>query len=442
MISIKYIFLSFILVSGSIFGQNIDSLYSQIKFPFAVDSIYITGNDITDEDIILNELTFSIGDTINIETLKYNRERIYSLEIFTRVFIIPHLVEDKYILEIALEESWYIYPIPFFDVKEKDWDKLSYGLQLEVKNFRGRNEKIKSIIAFGYDPELSLLYSIPYLFQKEQISLQTAFSYTKARNKSIALENIVGENYDLRFIRGEVVTGKRLNQFNQLYLYSGFEYVEIPLEVSNKLNYKNHINRNPYIGFKYLYDTRDLAQFPSNGFLISGDLKIKGLGVNEFNYRIFLIDFRTYRELINDFTTKFRVNIKQVFGDNIPAYDYTYLGYDEKIRGRYGEKMEGNGLIISSFEVRYPILKEWNLNFDLPIIPKSLLTYRVGIYAELFVDAGNSYFRQDPLKIKNFQFGYGVGLTWLILPYNLARTIFAFNDHGESQFELILGTSF
>ena len=53
--------------------------------PFRVDSIVIKGNDITEPEIILTELTFSKGEVVDSVKLRYNRERIYSLGIFTNV---------------------------------------------------------------------------------------------------------------------------------------------------------------------------------------------------------------------------------------------------------------------------------------------------------------------------------------------------------------------
>lgn len=100
---------------------------TQNLYPFIVDSILIVGNDQTEEFIITRELTFSIGDTLTPEIIFYNRERIYSLGLFAHVYVNPLIENSVNILEIKLEERWYIYPIPFVNIKERDWKKLSYG---------------------------------------------------------------------------------------------------------------------------------------------------------------------------------------------------------------------------------------------------------------------------------------------------------------------------
>ncbi|PKL81550.1 MAG: hypothetical protein CVV24_14660, partial [Ignavibacteriae bacterium HGW-Ignavibacteriae-3] len=83
-----------------VLGGNIDSLKLADNEAVRIDSIRISGNDITEEFIILRELTFQIGDTVSGKTLKYNRERVYSLRLFNHVEFIIHNELDFNILEI------------------------------------------------------------------------------------------------------------------------------------------------------------------------------------------------------------------------------------------------------------------------------------------------------------------------------------------------------
>jgi hypothetical protein len=121
-----------IVLSSIIFPQNVDSLNHSELYPFVVDSIKIIGNESTKDFVILKELTFNLGDTLTQAQSFYNRERIYSLGIFNQVSFIPTTVDGENILNIKLEESWYIYPIPFIYVRENDIKKLSW-LNLKLK---------------------------------------------------------------------------------------------------------------------------------------------------------------------------------------------------------------------------------------------------------------------------------------------------------------------
>ena len=76
-----------------------------------IDSLEITGNDITEEYIILREMTIDAGDTVNNKIIEFNRERIYSLGLFN--FVDLHIEQDGdlNILVIDVDEGWYIWPI-------------------------------------------------------------------------------------------------------------------------------------------------------------------------------------------------------------------------------------------------------------------------------------------------------------------------------------------
>ncbi|MGQ9643185.1 MAG: POTRA domain-containing protein, partial [Ignavibacterium sp.] len=209
---------AFLLFGGVSFSQIPDSISLSKLYPFKVDSISIKGNEQTEEFIIRRELTFNIGDTLSAEIVNYNRERIYSLGLFAHVYVYPIEKASINILEIVVEERWYIYPIPFVTIKEKDFNKLSYGIYLKINNFRGRNEEITAVTALGYDPAFSLNYYNPNLIGKEDLFLRTGFIYSDVNNKSPSAENLYGEKFSQKFFRTHFLIGKRIDLFHKLYL--------------------------------------------------------------------------------------------------------------------------------------------------------------------------------------------------------------------------------
>ena len=72
----------FLIFSVKIFAIRPDSSQIGKENLILIDSIKITGNEITETFIITRELTFKPGDKINPEILDYNRERVFSLGIF------------------------------------------------------------------------------------------------------------------------------------------------------------------------------------------------------------------------------------------------------------------------------------------------------------------------------------------------------------------------
>lgn len=438
----KFFFIIFVFITIEIVGQHAVAEQNFSIKPFRVDSIVIKGNDITEPEIILTELTFKIGDVVDSTKLRFNRERIYSLGIFTNVKLYPESNGDKTTLIIEVKESWYIWPIPFLALRDRDWKKATYGIDFLVMNFRGRNEKLRTSFSIGYDPSFALQYTKPYWFRKEAIYFDAYFVYVNQNNKSANAEYLYGEKFKQKFISGSVTVGKRFNLFNKADVYGGFSYVETPKYIS-RINASNaRIDRLPFLGFRYYYDSRDLAQFPTEGIFFNADILKKGFGNDGIDYNIFSADFREYRTVYKSLSSKWRFTTRQTFGKLIPFYDHSFLGYSERVRGHFTHRSEGNNLYLSQLEFKYPILKEINIHLELPFIPEALLTYRVEMFAQVFADAGITQLRGKSINFSHGFSGYGFGLTTLILPYNIARLEFARNELGKIEVVFDLGISF
>lgn len=409
---------------------------------FVIDSILISGNEITEPYIVLQELTFSPGDTVTIEQLEFNEERIYSLGLFNTVeFKLNEVEKTKLIINVS--EAWYIYPLPFVLLKDKDWDKVSYGLDVFIKNFRGRNETLRGRFSLGYDPSISLSYFNPYIIRKESISFGISASYQKARNSSDLAEIIFGSPFDYTFISSQVTVGKRLNQFNSVSLIAGFNYIEAPKYLKNISASNSRIDKAVSLAASYAFDSRDLAQFPLKGFFIRTYLQNKGFGINSFNYQVANLDFRNYLNLIDDLYFKYRLASRLTFGEDVPFYDYSFIGLGERIRGHFNAKREGHNSYLASIETYFPLIKEWIVNLDfIPLLPKELLKFRLALYAQAFADAGATRFHNEKITFKNFDLGYGIGITLLLLPHNSLRFELAYDDHGNKEWIFDLGTAF
>ena len=425
------------------FSRDSDTVLISGNYSIKIDSIKIEGNKITEPDVILRELTFSIGDTVTPKIVNYNLNRIYSLGIFTQVKLVPFNIRGRNILVIHVEESWYIYPIPFVEFQDRDWQKISYGLNLMVRNFRGENETLRTTAAFGYDPKVMIYYDHPYFIRKQNIFLTVALYYQNSKNKSSIAQQLYGGDFNQKFISGTIDLGKRFGLFNKLDLFFGYDYVENPAFIRGISASNSRIDRQFSLGASYIFDTRDLAQFPGTGTYIFTSLQLKGMGMEGINYQIANVDFRKYIKIINDLRLKWRFASRLTFGNIVPYYDFSYFGYQERIRGYFNNEIEGNDSYFSSLELNYPLIKDIDVSFDfLPLIPKSLLSYRFALYLELFTDTGAARLWGQPLSLNGFYTGYGTGLVFLVLPYSQLRTEIAFNQFGRSQFILGLGISF
>ena len=441
---LKYVLFYFVIVFSFLLNaQTTDSLFSSNLYPFIVDSISISGNKTTESFVILRELNFEIGDTLTRSNAIFNRERVYSLGIFNHVYFNPSIIDSLKILNIQVDESWYIYPIPFIEAKESDLKKLSYGAYLRLKNFRGRNEDLTAVIALGYDPTYQLSYYNPNLEYRNNIFFRTTFSYSDVTNKSRIAETLNGENFSQKFIGISLLVGKRLDLFNRVYVLGAYSYIETPFYIPGINASDNRIDNLVEIGFGYEHDTRDLAQFPKNGIFSSINYNFRGLGVDGISYGIGRIDFREYRNIFHKLISKWRFSSRFAFGDEVPYYDYSIIGIDEKVRGHLSKKIEGKEYYFGSLEFYYPIIEELNIDLTfIPIIPDQLLTYRVGFYTQIFAETALARFEDQPFALNRFNSGYGLGLTFLVLPYQVFRVEVAFDENLKSQLVLDLGISF
>lgn len=421
------------------FGKN-DSTSSVAK-KFFINKIVLQGNEITEADIIFSEMTFKEGDWIDSTILFFNRERIYSLGLFTSVeMIVGKELEDTLI--IAVEESWYIWPIPFISFTESDGLRTTYGMNVSILNFRGRNEQIDFILALGFDPFYKIRYQVPYLFREEKISLDMMSEYTTIKNRSRKAELIHGGDFEQKFFIGSISFGKRFNIYNTASITLEYQNVQTPF--FNSLIAISDDEKDVTLngGLAYTYDSRDLVQFPANGFYFRYAIKNYGFGMNDISYRVAEIDSRFYDTLFNDFSYKLKFGFRTVGGDKIPNYAHSFFGYEEKIRGYYNQQDEGHTRLFSSFEIKYPIISEMNWSIDLPLVPSSLTSYRLAIYSEIFLDAGTSKFREDKWNSSVVNAGFGFGFTVLLLPYSVGRFEVGFDKKFNSEIILTYGTSF
>lgn len=440
-LSIKFLIILFFF-SISIYSNQvrIDSLKTIQKI--VVDSIKIVGNEKTKDFIILRELTFSIGDSVNNKILHFNRERIFSLGLFNRVEVgVDSLSHSKVI--ISVEETWYIYPIPFWSIEKNSVKNLTVGLDLLWNNFRGRNETLQFLFGLGYDPFFSIQYVNPALSYDDKIGISIGLSYYKVRNKNEEVKKLVAMDFNFRMMRISIGLFKRINQFNLIGGSIGFDYTQNEFERAKfVMASKSLIDRSPFISGYYFYDTRDLKQFPQEGKYFFINFIHKGFNLYNVSYNILKTDFRFYQKLFYDFILKERIFNRETFGEKIPTYDYSYLGYEEKIRGYNNVYFEGKNSLLTSIELSYPILNEWNFSLDLPLIPKSLTIARIGIYASAFFDAGSSFDKFSLLKITKLSSGYGFGISILVLPFETFRVEYSFNKFGKGEFVIANRYSF
>ena len=135
--------LSFLLLLISFVAKSQQDAFSYV----VLSDIIIEGNTVTKESVILKELTFSVGDTIDInrweDELIFSKENLQNTTLFN--FVDFDCVKDEdndnaVILNIKLTERWYVWAYPYIAYADRNLNawyeadnikRFSYGIDLD-----------------------------------------------------------------------------------------------------------------------------------------------------------------------------------------------------------------------------------------------------------------------------------------------------------------------
>jgi outer membrane protein assembly factor BamA len=427
------------------FAQR-DSIYNKMPLEntsdssFIVDKIVIAGNKRTQDFVILREMTIKNGTHLTSDLIEYDKSRIYSLGLFNRVDLrVQQMSENKVMLIVEVTERWYLFPYPILGIRDRDWKKWYYGAGVLHNNFRGRNEKLIGSIILGYDPSVALSYRNPFLSEMGTYFLDTRIAYNKVRNKSL-LAQVNQENFDEQHFSFSLSLGKRFDLANTLWIYTGFEIVQINSIGLGRTRSQDGRDKFPIFSIGYSYDTRDLYEYPSYGTLVRGTITKFGLPSNDVDVIRYAANIHRFIPLFSEFVLASRVFTDIAAAGPTPSYNRTYFGYSERIRGHFTEIVEGESIFGVSAELHFPLLSE--KYFKINFLPAEFGVWRIAVVAAAFADAGAVWFRNEPLALNNFLKGYGVGIHFL-LPYSaVIRFEYALNEIRKGQFIIDAGSMF
>ena len=398
-----------------------------------VDTIIVAGNEKTEDYVILDEMAIKPGSLLTYDAMQFDRARIYSLGLFTRVDILYDSLDTRHFLFVDVRERWYILPIPIFGFRDGDPHKIYFGGGLLHYNFRGRNQKLYGSVIFGYDPSISFSFSDPQMDRENNLYFATSLGYSRVKNRSVVQSDLTGDFFEEHYDINSTV-GKRFNLFESAGITLGFSDVAVTSYYPGRTVSPTGRDTYIYATPSYTYDSRNLREYATSGALVSLYATKYGFGESAVNYSRFGVDLRKYTPLMESFSLAARVFGSVVAGGLVPTYAHTYFGTGERIRGYYKTIMEGEDITGGTVELRYSLLDARTLQVSALGIPSEFSVWRFGISLVLFTDTGTTWYRGDKLTLSSLSSGYGGGIHWL-LPYSLVvRTEYAWNDYGAGQF--------
>ncbi|MCK5136830.1 MAG: hypothetical protein KAR19_13655 [Bacteroidales bacterium] len=453
-----------ILIIGFMLGQ---ALVTLAQDPLIIDDdrlviedIIIRGNRITKESIILRELIFGIGDTILkmelLPALQRSKDNLLNIALFNFVFFdANHLSSGRINVQITVTERWYIWPIPILEyaernfstfIKNREWDKINYGIWLKWNNFRGKRELLSGKIRLGYIKEYALAYQVPNIGKKQQHGVSTGFNMNQQNEVFIATVN----NIPVEYKPQERPAMVRLNAYTN-YTYRRKLYTTHSLQVE----YYNYnisdsvaiVNSN-YLGegrtslnyfvlaYTFNHDDRDSKIYPLEGFAVRIKAEQMGLGIiPDYPYPVFRLTgvFLFHQKLANRLyfynTTKARYSDEK----EMPYALNRGLGYSEFLSGYESYVIDGSDYFITKYNLKFQLVKPTTQT--IPFIGMEQFNkVHYAIYFNLFADAGyvNNVF-PDPTNtmVNNWQFSTGVGFDFVTYYDQVFRIDYVINRHGE-----------
>lgn len=274
-----------------------------------IGRIFITGNRITRDRIILRELSVKPGDIFFSSDLPglldLDRKKLLNTRLFNTVEIKTLELEPlKIDLVVDVNERWYTFPSPIFEIADRNFNewwqnydhdlrRVNYGLRLYQYNMRGRNETLRFHAQFGFQRRLELMYRFPYIDQKQKQGLTFDFSFAETKNTAFkTLDHkyeYLRDEHILRYSRIAGLTYSYRNSFYETHSLRA-EYFDMhiddTLRMLNPIYLKGEKLDQRYTSLSYTFnsDHRDFISYPlighqflllvtRNGILADDDLK-------------------------------------------------------------------------------------------------------------------------------------------------------------------------
>jgi outer membrane protein assembly factor BamA len=422
------------------------------------------GLELTKENVVLNELDFKIGDSldmVNLATiLERNEKRLLSTGLFTLANINIkkwNEVTNKVEILLSLKENWYIYPAPIFELADRsfnvwikemnaDFDRVNYGIRLDHLNTTGRKDKLKLKLQAGYTKKYEVDYNIPYIHNNWGLGFNIVFSENKELGYKTIGNKIVFKKYaDERILlkksRYGISGSNRFSAYGNQVVKLEYYHNRINDVVVNELN-KNYFpdgaNYIKYLKLEYIlkYNHTVFPTYPEGGYAYAIEIKKEGLGFGNYNNLSLATEYERYTKVGKHFIMGGKIKVKKnLLGTTLPYSNNFALGYgNDIIRGYELYVIDGDAFYFGKSVVKMRLLdKKWKLGKYMPVSAFNVLPLRA--FFKFVCETGyaheGTYTATNTLNNK-WLIGYGPGID-LMLYNNFQLSLeYSFNHLGES----------
>lgn len=469
----KYLFfLSFILINVftlKIFAQSNTSSFNKLQINnstndsvfYTIGSITIKGNKRTKDYIVLREVPFKINNKLKPHELTTKLELARNQIMNTTLFVdamayVTNLSNDTVFINIDLKERWYIFPIPYFNLVDRNFnqwlneqnaslERVNYGLKFFHNNASGRNDKLTFDIITGYSQQLQFNYANPYADKSLKHGFSVGFGYVRQKeinynsvnNKQIFIKT---NNFVRDGFRSLLTYSYRPDSKYRFYVSLGLNQDKVSDTVL-KLNpnyfpiYTNKLTY-PTLAFMLQYFNVDYIPFPKKGFLYQINLFNRGFNSKANLFQLSIKTTNIFPLLKNSFLNVHTNSILKL-GDAKSFFNQSLMGYHEvNLRSLESYVIDGMAGFVANNTLYQKLFK---FIFKNPLKIKGHERIPFHFYAKLFTDFGyahNKYAAIDNPLANKFLYTAGAGIDITTIYDFVFRIEYGLNQLGKTSLGL------
>ncbi len=306
-----------------------------------VEEILVSGNVMTNEQVIRREIRLKKGDEINFKSINESRKRLYDLGVFERVNIEVVPAVDGGADASGNNENQTAAMKPFrivVDVKEIEPYRLRYGLQYDTdssfgimsslvdRNFLGKAFLLGSSLRLNRDErDARAFFRSPHMFANK-INSEFYLFYNKTFKPAFDVERR-GFTLQQQFKSGE----SNLVSYNYSYEKIG---TFTPGQDGNAGT--EDTERAGTFNLAFTHDSRNDILNATRGMFLSNSLRYApGFLGSDARYLRYFGQFSTYKKLTDFliYASSVRVGLGKAWGEELPLSERFFAGGGTTIRG-------------------------------------------------------------------------------------------------------------
>ena len=436
------------------------------------------GNRKTKAKVLTREFTIGIGDTIPLSELaiklEENRLRLLNTNLFNdvKINVKNWTFDDKVSIVISVVERWYFYPIPIFELADRDFNvwwkeqdhdlrRSNYGIRLTHGNFTGKRDPLTALIQFGYTPKFALSYSFPYLDKKQTTGAFASYLYSTNReigyatvdNRVVFYKNPVKNIFSRLSYSCGVTYSPGL--FDKHVWTLGYSKQTLDTSVTATLNRDYFLDSRTvqaysWLSYNYSNDTRDFKPYPMKGHFMSLNVHKAGLFKADNAHTLNLsMRWSQYTKLSKKISLETVVRGKTTLTREQQPYNFqSAIGYSSNyLRGYELFVVDGYDFGILKNSLRFQLIdKDYDLSrYTQHKLLKGWQTLPIKTFLTANLDLGYSYTPQYKLTNdfnNRLLYGGGIGLDFLAYHGMLWQFEYSFNHTGQHGFYLHYQSNF